>query len=133
MSFARVANKLQLINRVWRERSSIQLILNSGNYHFLKFARPGHFYSPIPDIQEIQARSHIVYDRSSTEIAGIDVQVKAQDALAREFVTYYCDIPFPEKKQDGCRYYLDNDYFSYGDGVVLYSMMRRLSRNALSK
>ena len=56
-----------------------------------------------------------MYDRSPTEIAGIDVQVKAQAELAREFVTYYKDIPFPEKKQDGCRYYLDNDDFSYGD------------------
>ena len=125
ISFARYRNKLQLIKRVWHERSNIQLILNSGNYQFLKFARPGSYSSPIPDIREIHARSHIVYDRSSTEIAGIDVQVQAQAELAREFVTYYKDIPFPEKKQDWFRYYLDNDYFSYGDGVVLYSMMRR--------
>ena len=125
MSFANVANKLKFINRVWRERTSIQLILDSGNYQFLKFALPGHFYSPIPDIREIQARSHIVHRRSSTEIPGVDVNIEAQHALAREFVSYYCDIPFPDKKQDGCRYYLDNDYFSYGDGVVLYSMMRR--------
>lgn len=125
ISFARYRNKLQFIKRVWRERSRIQLTLNSGNYQFLKFASPGSYSSPIPDIRQIHARSHIVYDRSATEIAGIDVQVKAQTELAREFVAYYKDIPFPEQKQDGCRYYLDNDYFSYGDGVVLYSMLRR--------
>jgi hypothetical protein len=45
--------------------------------------------------------------------------------LAHEFVTYYKDIPFPEKGQDGYRYYFDNSYFSYGDGVVLYSMLRQ--------
>ena len=125
ISFARYRNKLQFIKRVWRERSRIQLTLDSGNYQFLKFASPGSYSSPIPDIRQIHARSHIVYDRSATEIAGIDVQVKAQTELAREFVAYYKDIPFPEQKQDGCRYYLDNDYFSYGDGVVLYSMLRR--------
>jgi hypothetical protein len=124
MSFARYLN-INLIKRVWRERSNIQLILNSDNYQFLKFALPGSYSSPIPDIKKIHARSHIVYDRSPTEIPAIDVHVKAQAELAREFVTYYKDIPFPEKKQDGCRYYLDNDYFSYGDGVVLYSMLRR--------
>ena len=66
-----------------------------------------------------------MYDRSPTEIPGIDVHVEAQVELVREFVTDYKAIPFPDRKQDGYRYYLDNSYFSYGDGVVLYSMLRR--------
>jgi hypothetical protein len=116
---------IKLIKRVWRERGNIRLILNSDNYQFLKFARPGSYSSPIPDIKELRASSHIVYDRSPTGIPAIDVHIKEEVELAREFATYYKDIPFPEKKQDGCRYYLDNDYFSYGDGVVLYSVLRR--------
>jgi hypothetical protein len=94
MSFARYLDKLKLIKRVWRERSNIQLILDPGNYQFLEFARPGSYSSPIPDLKEIHARSHIVYDRSPTKIKGIDVHVKAQVELALEFVTYYRDIPF---------------------------------------
>jgi hypothetical protein len=66
-----------------------------------------------------------VYDRSPKSLAGIDVDVNAQVELAHKFGTYYKDIPFPEKRQNGCRYYFDNDYFSYGDGVVLYSMLRQ--------
>jgi hypothetical protein len=135
MSVAKYSNKLKLIKRVWDERSTIRKvwderstirrILESGSYQSLKFAAPGHYASPIPDIKKIHARSDIVYDRSPTVIAGIDVNVKAQTELAHEFVTYYKDIPFPEKKQDGYRYYFDNSYFSYGDGVVLYSMLRQ--------
>jgi hypothetical protein len=44
-----------LIKRVWRERTNIRLILNSDNYQFLKFARPGSYSSPIPDNKEIHA------------------------------------------------------------------------------
>ena len=125
MSLARFWNKVKFIKRAWRERSNIRVVLDSDNYQFLRFALPGHFYSPIPDIKEIQAKSHIVYSRSPTEIPGIDIRVEAQVELVREFATYYKAIPFPDRKQDGCRYYLDNSYFSYGDGVVLYSMLRR--------
>jgi predicted O-methyltransferase YrrM len=125
MPFARFLNKLKFVMRAWRERSYIRLLVESGNYQFLKFAPPGHFYSPIPDINEVQAKSRTVFDRSQTEIPGIDLNVEAQAELAREFVAYYKDIPFSEKKQDERRYYLDNEYFSYGDGVVLYSMLRR--------
>ena len=42
-----------------------------------------------------------------------------------EFAEYCPDIPFGEQRQRGCRYNLDNSYFSFGDGVILYSMLRR--------
>jgi hypothetical protein len=125
MSVARYRDRLNLIKRVWCERSTIRRILDSGNFQSLKWVPPGHYASPIPDIKKIHARSDIVYDRSPKAIPGIDINVEAQAALAHEFVTYYKDIPFPEKGQDGYRYYFDNSYFSYGDGVVLYSMLRQ--------
>ena len=123
--FAKVLNKLRLIKGVWRERSIIRSILNSGNHQFLQFAPPGHFYSPIPDIKEIQSKSHVVYGRPSRGLFGIDLHIEEQAELAHEFAKYYKEIPFPEAKQEEFRYYLDNDYFSFGDGVVLYSMLRR--------
>jgi predicted O-methyltransferase YrrM len=109
---------------IWRERGNIRSIFESGNYRFLQFAPLGHFYSPIPDIKEIRAKSAIIFDRSPMQIPGIDVCREEQVELAREFVRYYEDIPFPDNKT-ACRFYLDNGYFSYGDAVVLYSMMRR--------
>jgi hypothetical protein len=124
MSFAGVANKLRFIRRVWRERSALQALFNSGNYPFVKFAPPGHFYSPIPDVKEIKATSRAVLDRSEKGIPEIDLNTEAQVALAHEFLGYYKDIPFPDVQQNGARYYLDNVFFSYGDGVILYSMLR---------
>jgi hypothetical protein len=124
-ALARFLNQLRLSKRVWRERSHIRAILESGNYQFLQYALPGHFYSPIPDAKEIQPKSRLVYDRSTMIIPGVDVSIETQIELMREFTKYYKEIPFPDEKLNGDRYYLNNSYFSYGDGVVLYSMLRR--------
>ncbi len=125
MPLTRVANKLKLIRQIWHERATIELILESDNLPFLRFAPPGHFYSPIPNIKELKATSDAGHSGSPQEILGIDVNMEVQHALAREFVTYYNELPFPEQKQNEYRYFFDNAFFSYGDGVVLYSMMRR--------
>jgi predicted O-methyltransferase YrrM len=125
ISFGRTAHVFKFFRSVWRERYAIRSILESGNIRFLRLVPPGHFYSPIPDIKEIQEKSTILFDRSKANILGIDGRLDAQIKLASEFAAYYKDIPFPDGQTKGCRYYLDNGYFSYGDGVTLYSMMRR--------
>lgn len=101
-------------------------IVRSGNYLFLLFALPGHFYSPIPDINEIRMNSKIIFDITNKELPGIFLNEDEQLSLASNFIKFYGDIPFPEKKLTGFRYYFDNDFFSYGDGVSLYSLMRIL-------
>jgi hypothetical protein len=125
VALARFLDKLKFVMRTWPERSYIRRIVESDNYRFLKFAPPGHFYSPIPDIKEVQAKLRIVSDHALTEIPGVDLNIQGQVKLAREFSEYHAGIPFPDKKQEGFRYYLDNEYFSYGDAVVLYSMLLR--------
>lgn len=122
---SKISKGVSLANSVWRERHKIREILRSPNYRFLQFSLPGHFYSPIPDIDDIRANSRTIFDRSPTELPGINARAQEQIDLARDFVEFYQQMPFPEKQQSDRRYYLDNSYFSYGDGVVLYSMMRR--------
>jgi predicted O-methyltransferase YrrM len=124
-SFRRIARGLKFFRRAWRERHEIRSIVESENYRFLQFAPPGHFYSPIPDIKEIQKHSSEIFDRSPATIPAIDTCMEEQVKLASDFVAYYRDLLFPDIRQEGHRYHLDNSYFSYGDGVTLYSMMRR--------
>jgi predicted O-methyltransferase YrrM len=99
----------------------------SENDQFLRFAPPGHFYSPIPDIREIRLNSAAIFDRSVREIPGVELNDETQLSIARKFSDLYSDMPFTERKADGRRYYLDNDFFSYGDGISLYSMIRLFS------
>jgi predicted O-methyltransferase YrrM len=44
----------------------------------------------------------------------------------RSFYEYYDTQPFSEQGKGKNRYYFDNNFFSYGDGLTLHFMMRRL-------
>jgi len=91
---------------------------------FLRFARPGHFYSPIPDLDTVDRYRATLFDLTVTEIPGIDLQAPRQLALLESFRTYQDDMPFTDEQTPGLRYYFSNPYFSYGDGIILYSMLR---------
>ncbi len=99
-------------------------LLRSPNYRFLRFSPPGHFYSPIPDFEELKSRtSH--FNKNVKEIPGIDVREVEQLALVETFSKYYRELPWQNHTEEQpLRYHFDNIYFSYGDAVALYSMMR---------
>lgn len=119
-ALAKLGNRVRLFRRLWQERASLHRTLDFDNYRFLRFAPPGHFYSPIPDIKEIRRET----GARTNEISGIDLRPECQLALAQEFAKHYSELPFPREKADGFRYYLDNPFYGYGDGITLYSMMR---------
>lgn len=93
---------------------------------FLEFAPPGHFYSPLPDVTYIDQNKERLFDRQAKSIPGIEVDADLQLTLAEKFSTYYHELPFQDEKAPGLRYYFHNDWFSYGDAIVLYSMLRHL-------
>jgi predicted O-methyltransferase YrrM len=86
---------------------------------------PGHFHSPIPDLEEVRARDAEIFDRPA-ELAGIDLRDDAQLALVNELARYAANQPFGAEPTDGLRYHYDNDYFGWGDGLVLFCMLRHL-------
>lgn len=91
---------------------------------FLRFARPGHFYSPIPDLDAIDRYAHTLFDQRLADIPGIDLRTSRQLSLLESFGAYQHDLPFTDEQRPGLRYSFSNPYFSYGDAVVLYSMLR---------
>lgn len=46
--------------------------------------------------------------------------------LFRSLCRFYPEMPFPARPSTGHRYYLDNETFSYADGITLHSMLRHL-------
>jgi predicted O-methyltransferase YrrM len=86
---------------------------------------PGHFHSPVPDLEEVRARDAEIFDRPA-ELAGIDLRDDAQLALVDELARYAADQPFAAEPTQGLRYHFDNDYFGWGDGLVLFCMLRHL-------
>jgi hypothetical protein len=86
---------------------------------------PGHFYSPLPDFGEIRAREREVFDRTP-DLAGIDLRSDAQLGLVDKLRQYAEEQPFGAGPQPGLRYHFENDYFGWGDGLVLFCMLRHL-------
>lgn len=85
---------------------------------------PGHFYSPIPSLEDVALYGATIFDGGRTEFGAIDLNIIEQARLLECFASQYGEIPFPEHRQDGFRYFFENEYFSYADGVVLYCMLR---------
>ena len=95
-----------------------------GSDPFIRFAPPGHFYSPLPDIQFVDRYKATLFDRRRKDIPGIDIHAEEQLTLLERFAEYYDEVPFTDEPSAGLRYYFQNPYFSYGDAIILYSMLR---------
>jgi hypothetical protein len=93
---------------------------------FLNFSPPGHYYSPIPSMDEIKENEDKIFSCAST-VPGVQLNKEKQLKLLDEFSRFYDEIPFSEHKEESTRYYFHNGWFSYGDAIALYSMIRHLS------
>ena len=85
---------------------------------------PVHFYSPIPDIADLQARN--VWD-VRTAMIGIDFREPAQEELLARLGAAYggeCLWPF-EPPGDPAQFYLDNQSFSFGCAASTYCLIRQ--------
>ena len=97
----------------------LQLLNNCGY-------EPGHYYSPIPDLEEIKKREKTIFKKSDVELKGINLRKEEQFALIQQFSSYYNEIPYDFKnaKETKTRYQVKGAWYRYSDVVMLYSMMR---------
>lgn len=97
--------------------------------HWLKEFRtqfaPGHFYSPYPDLREINKRKETIFDRTKRNIPGIDIRERQQVALLRKLAKHYPKMPHLKlsKSPSDLRYKFGLHAYSYTDAVVLFCMI----------
>lgn len=89
---------------------------------FLAAYPPGTFYSPVPGIADIPP----VVDVAREAIPGVELDEAAQLSLLHELRAFAADLPFRDGPVNGLRFHLDNEYYSYGDAIVLAAMLRHL-------
>lgn len=87
---------------------------------------PGHFYSPIPSLPEIELHKKSILAPLPDHVPGIELNVEVQLALFDQLTKYYSSIPFKDQRTEGLLYYYDNPTFSYSDAIILHSMIRHL-------
>ena len=87
---------------------------------------PGHFYSPLPSLLELQADEERIF-RVPPDLPGIDLRAEAQLALLSEMRPYVAEMPFPASSGDPeFRFWLDNGLYPRGDALCYYLMLRHL-------
>jgi hypothetical protein len=87
---------------------------------------PGHFYSPIPNREEVAEVIAGIRARSTDNgaLPGIVLNGDRQLQVLKTFESFYRDLPFPEEQTDGCRYYYRGSPYPYPDAIFLYSFLR---------
>jgi predicted O-methyltransferase YrrM len=121
---SRISRNVRFLSNVYKEKGAIRNLLESGNIVFLRYSTPGHYYSPIPNLRDIRSGSRARPEGEPTALPSIDLHEGRQIRLASLFSDLYHDLPFTDRKTERFRYFLDNGYFSYGDGIVLYAFLR---------
>lgn len=109
------ARWLRRLFAVWR----------SPNRRFLAFP-PGHFASPLPDAGELDRDAARVFAPAGPELPGIDLAPAGQLELLRRLAPFAAELPFPDRPAAGSRYHLDNEFFPFADGAVLFALLRHL-------
>jgi hypothetical protein len=93
----------------------------------LRFVPPGHFYSPIPSLDEVKRDESQIFGNVHQNIPSIELHESEQLKLLEEFTHYYEEIPFQPSKVEGLRYYFENPLYSYSDSILLHCMIRFLN------
>lgn len=87
---------------------------------------PGHFHSPIPDLDEVHRDEAMVFGPEDRPLPGIDRNDAEQWNLLTELVLQHGDPGFARHRSADRRYYWDNQVFQYADAFVLQAMLRKL-------
>jgi predicted O-methyltransferase YrrM len=62
---------------------------------------------------------------NNTGLPGIALNQESQYKLLQQYQEFYPDLPFPEQKNQICRYYYDQSVFCYADAIFLYCFLRK--------
>ena len=104
--------------------SPVQQILSRIHVAPWLFVPPGHFYSPIPNLDEVRRNERRIFPDVPPELPGIALNEARQLAMLDELQPYYDSQPFGAEKTQNLRYFFENENYSYFDALVLHCMIR---------
>lgn len=87
------------------------------------FVKPGNYYSPIVDPQELRAAGFRM-PSAHADLLGIDCDMNRMRITFDKLSRHGHDLKFPERKSAEFRYNFSNDMFSYGGALILAGIIR---------
>ena len=84
---------------------------------------PGHFYSPLIDIEAQAPNAHGVEFDGPELWENIDLRPEGLRQYYSDLVANYSTIQFPRQKEAGFRYFSENEAFTFGDAFTLSAIL----------
>ncbi len=113
------------LKKLWRSFLCKRYPILKLDYNsFIRFSYPGHYYSPLPDLDDIEKNQSRLFNSKGRECPGIVIDAESQIKLIQSFKRYAADFEIPEDKIETNRYFSNNELFCRSDAFVLYCMMR---------
>jgi predicted O-methyltransferase YrrM len=92
---------------------------------FLTWYPPGHFYSPVPDLAEVDRDADRLF-APRRSLPGVDLAEDAQVARFRALAAFARQNPLPAGRKAGSRFDPDNPNYGIGDAMMLQAMLCEL-------
>src|SRR5258708_2175183 len=85
--------------------------------------RPGHFYSPVVNLDELEKNRDRIW-KKNRNLTGINLNEERQYAFIDSLMEASKIIPFTDNPaSSNYRYYSDNKTYAYADGLVLFASL----------
>jgi hypothetical protein len=120
----KILNNLPYIRTLISNNKKLESKLENYIKLYGTWVPPGHYYSPIPSLEELELKKKIIYNYGK-KIHAIDLQLNEQNTLLKEFSNFYKDLDFTIEKNGTNRYYYNNPSFREPDAIFLYSFLRK--------
>jgi hypothetical protein len=92
---------------------------------WLTWRPPGHFYSPVPSLPELEAGADKLWpDHLPETLPGIDLRAEAQLQTFADIARLARTLEVPEQPTEGWRYFSNNVGYGIGDALPLHGMLR---------
>lgn len=86
---------------------------------------PGHYYSPIPNPEEISRDQEKIFCRDIRNLPGIQISDESMLDRLEQFGRFADEFPYSNKPVRKFRFSLNNGLYEWGEAIVLYSIMRQ--------
>ncbi len=111
----------------WIEQLYARLPTPARRAGYLARTRPGHYYSPYPDLGDIARRADHIW-KPLAVAPGIDLREAEQWSLLEALGELARSLPFADPSSSAAsRYRSDNRPYVVGDAMVLGAMLRHLA------
>ena len=91
----------------------------------------GHYYSPLPDVDEVARDRDRVFFDERRDLPGVEMDVAGQKALLSELAADFDSFDWPHEADGERRFYLGQGQFPMPDALVLRGMLRRVKPKRL--